>query len=69
MKHFFIIITETKGSMDSLQLKPIEQVKKLCAKKLYKEVATMDVKYHDVDSYESLFNIMQTVYLNCGRQI
>jgi len=55
--------------MDSLQLKPIEQVKKLCAKKLYKEVATMDVKYHDVDSYESLFNIMQTVYLNCGRQI
>lgn len=60
VKHIYFI-AETKGTMDSLQLRPIEQAKIECAKKLFNELSTSKVKYHDVDSYQSLLNIMQTV--------
>ena len=60
VKHIFFI-AETKGTMDSLQLRPIEQAKIQCAKKLFNELSTSKVKYHDVDSYQSLLNIMQGV--------
>ncbi|MFA6808738.1 MAG: restriction endonuclease subunit R, partial [Eubacteriales bacterium] len=57
VKHIFFI-AETKGTMDSLQLRPIEQAKISCAKKLFNEVSTSEVKYYDVDSYQSLLDIM-----------
>jgi type III restriction enzyme len=60
VKHIFFI-AETKGTMDSLQLKPIEQAKIRCARKLFNEMSTVDVKYHDVDSYQSLLNVMQNL--------
>ncbi|MCL2012039.1 MAG: DEAD/DEAH box helicase family protein [Cystobacterineae bacterium] len=60
VKHIFFI-AETKGSMDSLQLRPIEQAKMACAKKLFNEFSTTGVKYHNVDSYKSLLNIMQSL--------
>lgn len=60
VKHIYFI-AETKGTMDSLQLRPIEQAKIQCAKKLFNELSTSKVKYHDVDSYQSLLNIMQGV--------
>jgi type III restriction enzyme len=60
VKHIFFI-AETKGTMDSLNLKPIEQAKIKCAKKLFNEISTTGVKYHDVDSYQSLLDIMQTL--------
>jgi len=60
VKHIFFI-AETKGTMDSLNLKPIEQAKISCAKKLFNEISTSEVKYHDVDSYQSLLNIMRTL--------
>ena len=47
--------------MDSLQLRPIEQAKISCAKKLFNEISTDEVKYHDVDSYESLLNVMNAL--------
>lgn len=43
-------IAETKGTMDSLNLKPIEQAKIKCARKLFNSISTSQVKYHDVDS-------------------
>ena len=58
VKHIFFI-AETKGTMDSLQLKPIEQAKIACAKKLFNEISTENVVYHDVDSYQSLLDIME----------
>ena len=58
VKHIYFI-AETKGTMDSLQLRPIEQAKIQCAKKLFNELSTSKVKYHDVDSYQSLLDIMQ----------
>lgn len=49
MKHIFFI-AETKGTMETLSLKPIEQAKIKCAKKLFNELSTDDVVYHDVDN-------------------
>jgi type III restriction enzyme len=60
VKHIFFI-AETKGTMDSLQLKPIEQAKIQSARKLFNEISTTGVKYHDVDSYQSLLDVMQTL--------
>ena len=58
VKHIFFV-AETKGTMDSLNLRHIEQAKLSCAKKLFNEMSTSNVKYHDVDSYQSLLNVMQ----------
>lgn len=60
VKHIFFI-AETKGTMDSLNLRPIEQAKISCAKKLFNEISTSNVKYHDVDSYQSLLMIMNSL--------
>jgi len=57
VKHVFFI-AETKGTMESLELRPIEQAKISCAKKLFNEMSNSKVKYHDVDSYQSLLNVM-----------
>ncbi|SJZ75178.1 type III restriction-modification system endonuclease [Eubacterium coprostanoligenes] len=60
VKHIFFI-AETKGTMESLELRPIEQAKISCAKKLFNEMSTSKVVYHDVDSYQSLLNIMNSI--------
>ena len=60
VKHIFFI-AETKGTMETLNLKPIEQAKINCAKKLFADLSTEDVVYHDVDSYQSLMNIMESL--------
>ena len=58
VKHIFFV-AETKGTMESLNLRPIEQAKIACAKRLFNELSTEDVVYHDVDSYQSLLDIME----------
>lgn len=60
VKHIYFI-AETKGSMSSLDLRPIETAKIRCAKRLFNEISTSKVKYHDVDSYQSLLNIMGSI--------
>ena len=60
VKHIFFV-AETKGSMESLELRPIERAKIACAKKLFREVSTNDVVYHEVDSYQNLLNIMRSL--------
>ncbi|MEG0397203.1 MAG: restriction endonuclease subunit R, partial [Oscillospiraceae bacterium] len=60
VKHIYFI-AETKGTMESLNLRPIEQAKISCAKKLFNELSTDDIVYHDVDSYQSLLNIMNSL--------
>lgn len=59
VRHIYFI-AETKGTMESLQLRPIEQAKISCAKKLFNEISTDNVKYHDVDSYETLMEIVNS---------
>jgi type III restriction enzyme len=60
VKHIYFI-AETKGTMESLNIRPIEQAKISCAKKLFNEISTSKVKFHDVDSYQSLLNIMNKI--------
>ena len=60
VKHIFFV-AETKGTMETLELRPIEQAKISCAKKLFNEMSTSHVVYHDVDSYQSLLNIMNSI--------
>ncbi|WP_093989889.1 type III restriction-modification system endonuclease [Massiliimalia timonensis] len=60
VKHIFFV-AETKGTMESLELRPIEQAKISCAKKLFNEMSTSKVRYEAVDSYQSLLNAMKSV--------
>lgn len=60
VKHIFFV-AETKGTMSSLELRPIEKAKISCAKKLFNEMSTSKVKYHEVDSYQSLLNKMTSI--------
>lgn len=60
VKHVFFV-AETKGTMESLELRPIEKAKISCARKLFNEISTDNVVYHDVDSYQSLLNIMNSI--------
>lgn len=60
VKHIFFI-AETKGTMQTLSLRPIEQAKISCAKKLFNSISTSKVKYHDVDSYENLLKVIEAI--------
>ena len=57
VKHIFFI-AETKGSMDSMELRPIEQAKINCAKKLFNEISSGMVKYDVVNDYQNLLNLI-----------
>lgn len=60
VKHIYFV-AETKGTMESLNLRPIEQAKISCAKKLFNEISTENVRYHDVDSYQKLLEVMDSI--------
>lgn len=60
VKHIYFV-AETKGSMDSMDLRPIEQAKIKCAKKLFNEISTDDVVYGQVDSYQNLLSVMDAI--------
>lgn len=57
VKHIYFV-AETKGTMDSMQLKPIEQAKINCAKRLFNSLSTSHVRYEAVNSYQELLNVM-----------
>ena len=60
VKHIFFV-AETKGTMESLQFRDIEKAKISCARKLFNEMSTSKVVYHDVDSYQGLLNVMNSI--------
>lgn len=47
--------------MESMNLKPIEQAKIKCAKKLFKTLSDKDVVYHEVDTYENMLAVMNSI--------
>ncbi|MDP8234120.1 MAG: DEAD/DEAH box helicase family protein [Candidatus Saelkia tenebricola] len=51
---YVYFIAETKGTMESLQLKEIEQKKISYAKKHFEALGHIDIKYDVVDSYQAL---------------
>lgn len=58
VKHIFFV-AETKGTMETLNLKPVEKAKIDCAKKLFQKLSSVDVVYHEVDSYQHLLDVME----------
>lgn len=57
VRHVFFV-AETKGTMDTLELSGVENAKIACAKKLFNEMSTNDVRYHNVATYEDLLEVM-----------
>lgn len=57
VKHIFFI-AETKGTMETLNLKPIEKAKIDCARKLFKRLSGEGVVYDSVDSYQHLLDVI-----------
>ena len=57
VKHIYFV-AETKGSMDSMQLRSIEQSKIHCAKEHFKAISDGNVVYDVVDSYKTLLDIV-----------
>ena len=55
VRHIYFV-AETKGTMDSLNLRPIERAKIDCAKKLFETLSNGSVRYDHVDSYQGLMN-------------
>lgn len=53
VKHIFFI-AETKGSLDSMELRGVEKAKIACAKKLFNETSSGKVKYNAVANFEEL---------------
>ena len=47
--------------MDSLDLRPIEQARIACDKKLFNEISIAGVRYHEVDSYQNLLKVIETL--------
>ena len=60
VKHIFFV-AETKGTMETLNLRPIEKAKISCARKLFNEISTEKVRYHDVSSYQNLLDVMKSI--------
>jgi len=63
VKHIYFVAETKGGTMESMSfnLRPIEQAKIACAKRLFNELSTEDVVYHEVDSYQTLLNIMNVL--------
>ena len=55
VKHIYFV-AETKGTMKSLELRPIEKAKIDCAKKLFNKLSDGYITYDHVDSFEQLMN-------------
>ena len=57
VKHIYFV-AETKGSMNSMQLRLIEESKIHCAREHFKAISNGEVVYDVVDSYQSLLDLV-----------
>lgn len=60
VKHIFFI-AETKGSLESMDLRGVEKAKIACARKLFNDASTSSVRYGAISKYEELLDIIQGV--------
>lgn len=58
VKHIYFI-AETKGSMESMELREVEKAKIECARKHFAKLNTGQLKYDVVNSYEKLLEIVK----------
>lgn len=57
VKHIYFV-AETKGSMSSMELRKIEEIKIECAKKFFDKISSGKVKYSMVKSFDDLMQIV-----------
>lgn len=57
VRHIYFL-AETKGSLDSLQMRGIESAKIECAKRLFNKMSNSQVRYENVTSYQDLLDKM-----------
>ena len=60
VKHIYFI-AETKGSLDSMELRGIEKAKIECAKKLFNKMSSSKVRYEYVTNYSDLLDKMNSL--------
>lgn len=60
VKHIFFV-AETKGTLETLELRGVEAAKIKCAKRLFNGISTSKVKYHDVTCYQDLLDKMRAL--------
>ncbi|MCD8207953.1 MAG: DEAD/DEAH box helicase family protein, partial [Bacteroidales bacterium] len=58
VKHVYFV-AETKGSMSTLELREIERCKIDCAKKLFDQLSTDNVKYGQVSDFSTLLSLVR----------
>jgi len=58
IKHIYFV-AETKGSMSTMQIRPIEDSKIQCAREHFKAISSEKVFYDVVDSYQALLEIVK----------
>ena len=59
VRHIYFV-AETKGTLSSLQLRPIEEAKIACAKKLFEKLHSDCVIYEHVNDFQTLLNRVMT---------
>ncbi|MBQ9691463.1 MAG: restriction endonuclease subunit R, partial [Eggerthellaceae bacterium] len=57
VQHVYFV-AETKGTLESLELRGVEDAKIKCAKKLFNEASTANVRYHQVTAYSDLLALV-----------
>ncbi len=60
VKHIYFI-AETKGSLDSLEMRGVERAKIECAKQLFNKMSTSKVRYENVTDYKDLLDKMNSL--------
>lgn len=60
VKHIYFV-AETKGSLDSMQLRGVEKAKIDCARTLFNKMSTSSVRYEHVTDYRDLLNKMNSI--------
>ncbi|MBP5640049.1 MAG: DEAD/DEAH box helicase family protein [Victivallales bacterium] len=60
VKHIYFI-AETKGSLDSLDLRRIEEIKIECARKIFNQLSLTQVRYDVVKDYHSLLEAINNL--------
>ena len=57
IKHIWFI-AETKGDLSSLQLRPIEKAKIECARKLFNNLSSKNIRYDAIENYNQLLDLI-----------
>ena len=60
VKHIYFV-AETKGSLESLQLRGVEKAKIDCAKQLFNKMSSSKVRYENVTCYQDLLDKMNAL--------